>query len=70
MFLRDSGIGRNPITQKRTQSILDVRLKKRRAVNLNEFVSLINELFPLEESMLNTNTLQNFVNTHIRPNYF
>jgi len=69
-FFRDAGVGRNLVTQKRTESILDAKMKKRRAINLNEFFSIINELLPLEESTLNTNTLQNFVNNNIRPNYF
>lgn len=70
LFLRDAGVGRNIVTQKRTQSIIDAKFRQRRAVSFNDFLSLTNDLLPLEESVLNTNTLQNFVNNYIRPNYF
>lgn len=47
LFLRDAGIARNPVTQKRAQSIIDAKVRKRRALSLNDFTSVIAELLPL-----------------------
>jgi hypothetical protein len=49
---------------------MQVKLKKQRFINLSNFISIVNEILPLEESLLNTNTLHNFVSNYVRPNFF